>query len=305
MSTADDSHEFGSDEITEIKLRLVEEYIKAYTVALRTKFRSLWYIDAFAGTGSRTVRHEAKSASIFDEETAERIERRRGSARIALEVKPYFDKLIFMEQRKKHFDALMRLKDEHPDRDIIVLRGDANELIQREIASTGWARKRAVLFLDPYGMNVDWATLKVIANTGAIDVWYLFSIEGLYRQAARDISKIDVSKRAAITRQLGTDEWENKLYQKASPQNTLFGLMDIEDSQRTADVEGLERYVTERLRTLFPLVMQPYPLPLKRRPQRFSLYFALSNQDPKAIGLARRIAGHILADGNSSQVRSR
>jgi hypothetical protein len=30
---------------------VVEGYLKAYAQALRPKFRSLWYVDAFAGTG--------------------------------------------------------------------------------------------------------------------------------------------------------------------------------------------------------------------------------------------------------------
>ncbi|WP_260694696.1 hypothetical protein [Rhizobium laguerreae] len=50
MKSTDD-HEFGGQH-TEIKLELVEKYLKAYSTALRQKFNSLWYIDAFAGTGS-------------------------------------------------------------------------------------------------------------------------------------------------------------------------------------------------------------------------------------------------------------
>ena len=31
------------------------------------------------------------------------------------------------------------------------------------------------LFLDPYGMQVEWATIESIAHTQAIDLWLLFS----------------------------------------------------------------------------------------------------------------------------------
>lgn len=37
-----------------------------------------------------------------------------------------------------------------------------------------------------------------------------------------------------------------------------------------------------------------------RGPQRYSLFFCMSNPDTKAISLATRIAGHILKAGNSS-----
>ena len=56
-------HEFGAQH-TELKLSLVENYLKAFTGALRSQFEELWYIDAFAGTGSRTVRVEARDQRL-------------------------------------------------------------------------------------------------------------------------------------------------------------------------------------------------------------------------------------------------
>ena len=86
-------HEFG-DQHTELKLSIVEKYLKFFTTALRGKFKELWYIDAFAGTGSRTVRHEERAAGLLDSGEPERIERRRGSARIAIDIKPPFDFIV-------------------------------------------------------------------------------------------------------------------------------------------------------------------------------------------------------------------
>lgn len=305
MALVNDDHEFGSEDVTETKLRLLENYIQAYTVALRGKFKRLWYIDAFAGTGSRTVRIGASQAHMFGEAKEETVERKRGSARIALDVEPRFDRLIFMEQRRKHYEALLDIQNRNPERDISVVQGDANQIIQNQIHLGDWSSTRAVIFLDPYGMNVEWKTLECIAATKAIDVWYLFSISGLYRQAARDISNVDNSKREAITRMLGTSEWENDLYQKREVETNLFGIEDQRERQRTADVAGLEKYVTARLRTIFPMVLEPFPLPPNKRPQLFSLYFALSNSDGKAIGLAKRIATHVLNSGKPSHSRSR
>jgi three-Cys-motif partner protein len=92
-----------------------------------------------------------------------------------------------------------------------------------------------VMFLDPYGMDVEWATLVAIAATQAIDVWFLFSLSGLYRQATRRSSDIDSDKRAAITRILGTHVWEQELYSDMGQAN-MFG---EQEKQRTADVRGL------------------------------------------------------------------
>ena len=92
------------------------------------------------------------------------------------------------------------------------------------------------MFLDPYGMDVEWATLEAIAATEAIDVWFLFSLSGLYRQATRRSSDIDPSKRAAITRILGTNAWEKELYSDVG-QRDLFD--ERQEKQRTPDVRGL------------------------------------------------------------------
>jgi len=302
---AGQGHEFGGQH-TEIKLELVEKYLRAYMAALRGKFSQLWYIDAFAGTGSRTVRVDARGGDLFDAPVPARTETRRGSARIALDVSPGFDRLIFMDANAEHCAALSELKSAYPARDISILQGDANRLIQAEIKWDGWRSTRAVMFLDPYGMEVEWATLKAIAETRAIDVWYLFSLSGLYRQAARNINSVDESKRRALTRMLGTDEWERELYSPiGADQSLLDGLDPIEVRQRNADVAGLEDYVKQRLQTIFPHVFDPFPLPPNSRPQRFSLFGAISNPSTAATKLAKSFGDHILASGRLSHVRSR
>jgi len=288
-------HEFGAQH-TELKLSIVESYLKAFTTALKPHFAELWYIDAFAGTGSRTVRVEARESDLIDAAVPERVELRRGSAQIAIDVTPKFHRLVFMDSKPSHCAALRELVKQYSDREIVVVEGDANRAIQSAIKWDGWRKTRAVMFLDPYGMDVEWATLEAVAETKAIDVWFLFSLSGLYRQATRRSSDIDASKRAAITRILGTDAWERELYSDMG-QSDMFG---GQEKQRTADVRGLEKYVKARLETIFPKVFEPLALPVEQKPQRFSLFLCISNSQPKALGLATRIADHILKAGSSS-----
>jgi len=296
MSSVD--HEFG-DQHTELKLSIVEKYLKFFTTALRGKFNELWYIDAFAGTGSRTIRHEKRPAGLLDAGEPERVERRRGSAKIAIDVKPHFDFIVFIESKPSYVAALNELAANHPDRRIRVVRNDANDALKSLIAANSWRSTRAVLFLDPYGMELEWSTLEMVAATRAIDVWFLFSLSGLYRQATRQLTNIDHHKRAALTRMFGSEAWEEELYPKTFRED-LFEGVSQEPRQRAADVAGLEGYIKARLETIFGAVLKPLPLPQNKRPQRFSLFFCLSNNDPKAIGLATKIANHILKAGMSS-----
>jgi three-Cys-motif partner protein len=184
---ADSDHEFGGVS-TDLKLSLVEGYLRAFTTALRNKFQKLWYIDAFAGTGERTVRHSAQDANLFESFTEERIARHRGSARIAIEVEPRFDRLIFMDENHRHCEALRSLGSNHPGRHIDVLEGNANDQVKQLLDGQRWSSTRAVMFLDPYGMSVDWKTLEVIRETSAIDVWYLVSLPASF------VKRLDVAR---------------------------------------------------------------------------------------------------------------
>src|ERR1035437_6258095 len=118
-------HEFGGQH-TELKLSIVESYLKFFSTALTQHFPNLIYIDAFAGTGKRTVRVEARAGNLLDEAVQESVEQRRGSAQIAIDVVPHFTKLFFIEQNPRYCEALKAIAANHPERDIEVIEGDAN-----------------------------------------------------------------------------------------------------------------------------------------------------------------------------------
>ena len=275
---AEASNKFGG-QWTLDKLSAVEQYLGAYTTALKNQRFKLMYIDAFAGSG----RFETKGGTTHD-----------GSATIALAASPPFDRLVFIEQHLKRSKALQALADQHPGREIEVIRGEANVELQSLISRVNWREYRAVLFLDPFGLSVSWDTLQAIRRSEAIDVWYLCAFAGLYRQMAVDLRKIDADKEAAITRFFGTADWRRDLYEPVRT-GDLFGA----DRSERGNLEEIRSLVTRRLRELFPRVLEPKviryigPKGQKGAPL-FDLYFAVSNPSPKAIAPACRIAGHIL-----------
>ncbi|MFI4936174.1 MAG: three-Cys-motif partner protein TcmP [Caulobacterales bacterium] len=295
-------HEFGGVS-TDLKLSIVEGYLRAFTTALKPSFRELIYIDAFAGTGERTVRDTSDEASLFDADTPDRIQRLRGSARIAIETRPPFDRLAFIDRDPKHCEALRALKSEHANRSIAVEEGDAATILDVMLAQRSWSGCRGVLFLDPFGMSVPWETLQSVRATEALDVWYLVSLAGLFRQAARDGRALTPDKRAAITRMLGYGEWEAEWYRQPS-QGSFFDEIE-EAGYRVADVKAIEQTVTRRLKSLFPAVGGPLRLHNDRGQPMNSLYFLPSNPKPAAFGLAMKIANHILKAGSSSHKRPR
>jgi hypothetical protein len=150
------SHKFGNiDSWTKDKLERIEAYLDAYLKALKNQNFVLEYIDAFAGTGYVSRKVEMQAESLFDiEETVKLRDFIDGSARVALQTNPPFSRYRFIEKHSGRCGELEKLKLEFPplaDR-IEVICGDANTEVQR-LCSIDWisARRRGVMFLDPYG----------------------------------------------------------------------------------------------------------------------------------------------------------
>lgn len=294
---ADTRHFFGSAE-TDRKLGCLREYLTHYSIALKSQNFSRIYIDAFAGTGSRT---ETRPVLPFFGETEEAtIEvNTPGSARIALGVEPAFHHVVLIEQDPDKVQALKKVISEYPGARALAREGDANEIVQRICRTNNWHRDRirGVIFLDPYGMEVSWETVTAVANTEALDCWYFFPLSGLYRNASRDPLAIDEGKRRSLTRVLGTDAWRRDWYEDLGEQFDMLGDL-IPSERRIADVDRIEDWVHRRLSEVFKgTVLKPLRLKHVNGAPMASLFFAVSNPNQKAVALASRIAGHILKAG--------
>jgi three-Cys-motif partner protein len=221
-SVIDQGHRFGGA-WTEVKLDAVNYYLSFYTDVLRNKPSpqnpfELWYIDAFAGSGSRRV--ERSTGGIFENEPlgTETIELA-GSVLKALDVTPAFKRLVFIEENATRFRSLERIAAVKTDRHITPLHGDANTKLKEIFGAKPWSDQdrnkgshRAVVFLDPFGMSVKWETLKLLANTGAVDVWYLFPTGAVNRQLAGNLSRVDEHKQRALDEVFGTSTWRDDIY---------------------------------------------------------------------------------------------
>lgn len=274
-----------------IKTEIVAAYLGTFTQALKNQNFFLTYIDAFAGSG--TFSFDTTAAPLFSQEAVATAHA--GSAQNALAVTPPFDEFLFIEEKATNIEKLAELIKNRPSAHIV--RGDANQEVRRLCDPAQWRpkRRRGVIFLDPYGLQVEWSTLQAIAETQALDLWYLFPLAGLYRNAPLEISALDEGKRNAVARLLGDYNWTEHFYREpASAVIPLFGDAMIEPAARALNVDAIERFVHARLRSIFPHVEQPRRLFAANNAPLFSLFFAMSNPDPPAVALAKKIAGHIL-----------
>ncbi len=194
---------------TQEKLLRLQKYLAAYTRIFkknpRARFFQISYVDAFAGTGYLRA-PEAPLASLFPDELRPATEYTKGSAVRALEVDPAFDNYLFVESDEERFQELQALKSQFPSRKITLLRGDANEQLKNWCLTTDWSKNRAVVFLDPFGMQVEWPLIDTIAKTQAIDLWLLFPLFATIRLLVTH-GKPPQNWGHRLTRTFGTAQW--------------------------------------------------------------------------------------------------
>jgi three-Cys-motif partner protein len=290
------SKKFGGD-WTERKLDAIESYLKAYLTALSNQrdWLSLGYIDAFAGEGSIEL------ATTVDDVVAPPlqglIERQargliRGSVTRALELEPGFDGYVLIEKDKASARELEDLYAQHPDKNVQVRTGDANDILCSICENSDWSERRAVVFLDPPGMQVEWRTLKAIAETGAIDLWIWFPIGiGVNRLLPRS-GDIPEEWESRLNVVFGTEDWKTHFFEKEA-KTDLFGNMR-KDVRKIATFESIRDYWNDRLGSIFPAVSDNAAM-LRNSTNNPMYLLCFASANPGRGGqIAVRIADHIL-----------
>lgn len=283
-------HSFGGN-WTEEKLSRLNKYLRAYTAVFhaneRARYLTTHYVDAFAGTGSRIDPSDQSRStiSLFNEQddVSNISNYYQGSVRIALEIQPSFDRYLFIEKRLSYADELRRILSEYPNlaNRTEVAVGDSNSILQGWCSRMNWARNRAVVFLDPYGMSVDWQTVRVLGQTGtekrgAVDLWVLIPVGQAVNRLLTRNRRPSGAWAERLTTFFGTDKWIDAFYQ-IKPRMTLFG--EIEEFEKQANFESIGDFFIERLQTVFPYVAE-HSLALlnSRNNPLFLLCFAASNK---------------------------
>ncbi|NQT60094.1 MAG: three-Cys-motif partner protein TcmP [Bacteroidetes bacterium] len=290
-----EKHEFGG-RWTEEKLKLVKKYLEAYATIMNKQKFWFAYIDAFAGTGYRKEKDSKTDdqISLFQQDDIKEIETySKGSARIALEIEPGFNKYIFIEKSTKYITELHKLKEDFPEKgkNIQLVNADANSYISDLCDNYKWGKHRAVMFLDPYGMQVNWKTIKAIANTEAIDLWYLFPLGiGVNRLLQKDIDRMPLSWETKLDDILGTNEWKDSFYSEIQ-EATLFG--NETNTVKDTDFNKISEFIIEKLKSIFAGVAEnPLLLRNSKNNPLYLLCFASGN--PRGAKTAVKIAQNIL-----------
>lgn len=290
------------------KQSVVVDYLRAYAILMSKQDFHISYVDAFAGCGQRIdawdreqrVGHNDAQADLGFEHPSPPT--RTSTAMEALRLDPGFHRYVFGDLKASYVRALEAMiakahaaREDLPE--AIVRQADANVLVRDECAWLAANQmRRAVVFLDPYGMQVRWTTLEAIASTGKVDLWLLLPTGIAVNRLLPRRSAQHLLWARKMNEFYGSNDWRSAFT------TTETDLLGEERRVTSTSVERILSYTMDRLRGLFGEGLYPDSLELRTRGTvAYHLVFACASKSRSAINLAHRIAGHLL---NKSQAGS-
>ncbi len=188
------------------KYRILNCFVDIFSTGMKNVMDKRVYIDLFAGAGRAKIRENEQVVGT--------------SATIALSVKKPFDKYIFCEQDEKKLSALeKRIERDFKERKVVCLHGDSNELvdqIKKEIPTKG--KVLSFCFVDPFGINIDFETIKKLSKSIKMDFLILLAIS---MDANRNRDYYTSEKSDKLDRFFGGREWRVE-FQKTKPRGNKF-----------------------------------------------------------------------------------
>jgi three-Cys-motif partner protein len=263
---------------TEEKIDIFIKYVNAYLKIMAKQNFKLIYFDGFAGSGEI----ESKTYNSLIEGVAIKV--------LNLESIKKFDYYYLVELNKL---KLKKLKEKiekcaKNDKNIVYVGDDCNNKI---VDMSKYMRRnefaRALAFIDPYGLEMNWNSLSGFKDLG-VDMWILIPTGGVNRMLKND-GNIKESWLEKLSSFLGLSKEEIKEYfYKEEVVYTLFGENTRTIKENKAIQKVLDLY-KKQLNTIFSNVSKEYPLKNSRGSIMF--HFLLAANNKTAIKIADDIIG--------------
>lgn len=256
---------------TKKKIEILVEYAKAYLIIMhKHPYWKLLYFDGFAGSGM-IVKDDKIDLDITI-----------GAACRIVEIdepRP-FDFYYFVEKDKHNAKLLVQnTKEAFPDKNITIKIEDCNVKLKdlaNYLQTINGKKTRVLAYLDPYGMQLEWASIIDLANAG-IDMWVLaptgMGVNRLLKKNG-DISDIWIER---LKKFLGLSEEEIRDYfYKEKIDYTLFGEQKHISKEENA-IEKAGKLYKIRLETVFKFVSDPFILKGTKGNIMYHMFLASNN----------------------------
>ncbi len=267
---------------TKQKLDAFIDYLQAYLKIFKThpQWKTI-YFDGFAGSGEilKKKKHDKLTLDFeIDKNCIEDIDIYKGSVNRVLEpAARYFDYYYFIDTNENNIKCIEVLKRQVHLKDIKVEAriSDCNIEIPKLADALNSKKYAALIFLDPFGMQVKWEAIQTLKNTRS-DIWILIPSGVAINRLLPKSGEIKCVEKLEEFFGLPIAEIKNYFYPEQEI-STLFG-SKIEQNKLTDPIEGIISLYTQQLRKVWKLVSQPLILKNSKKCSIFHLIFA-SNQE--------------------------
>lgn len=284
------------------KQECLRRYLNAYTTIMRKQdwCRGYFYFDAFAGAGKAELRRQqgdnsstqfTLQISAFYTNDSDEVSYVNGSPFVALDIQYPFTRYFFVEKNPERALELRGVQKAYANRrDIRVQEEDAACAIAcfLDDPEIDWEKCRAVMFLDPFGMQVPWEVISQIAKTGSIEIILNLPVGMAIQRLLPRSGDIKPAQRETLDRYFGTKDWEEVIYERSED---MFGGADIAKAKDAG--RRLAEWYRGRLRAIFGFAPPPRLICNTQGSHLYYLFFAGPNET------GAKIAAHILKQGQS------
>lgn len=287
----------------EDKLSKLENYLNAYILILKNQSwcENIIYVDAFAAMGKAQLRKYNNEQDMPDlwnyEKQEEETAYINGSPLRALNLKKCFTHYLFIELDANRIKKLQQLKTEYPNKNIEIIQDDCNKAIFDYLSKFNWKKSRGVIFLDPFGMQIPWATIEKIAclskNNKPLEIILNLPIQTTIERFLPNKFEHNEKNNKLIQTYndfFGSDEWFNLIY---TEKQTLFG---TEITKKIGADDILALWYAQRLKNLFGYVSTPYKVKNTKNRGLYYLIWAGNN------ATAKKIADYVMKQGDKVSI---
>lgn len=277
---------------TDQKLDAFEKYVTSYlTIMNKQQQWQTIYFDGFAGSGTRKIKKSSDLLLIPISEEDQKMYR--GAAeRVVRMNEPFtFDYYYFIEKSQSRLNKLKKKLNpiqESEDKELVFRTGDCNAELQNLGYALQSKKYAALVFLDPFGMQIDWKSIEALSGTRS-DIWLLLPTTVIVNRLIDRKGELKNHNKLESFFGLNEDEIREEFYMPTG-QTNMFD-HDEEHVKKIVDpINKIAALYIKRLKNIWKYVTEPaLRLDNRRGAPLFHLVFASNNN-------ALKIANYIITN---------
>ncbi|MEM5777817.1 MAG: three-Cys-motif partner protein TcmP [Candidatus Aenigmatarchaeota archaeon] len=284
---------------TEEKLDTFEKYVDAYLTIMNAQKRKYkgWpttiYFDGFAGSGNRVDKNKINEIPTLDMDISEEEKKLyQGSAERVLRLEKKFDYYYFVDNDN---EAIENLKQKLSDSNLIFdkckfIHDDVNNQLVK-LSEFLNSKKAALVLLDPFGMQINWASIEKLKNK-RVDLWILLPSGVIINRLLDNNGELRFSDKLENFFGLSIKEIKNIFYKEAKVLN-IFGDVENKIEKKYDSIQKIAEVYIKQLKSIWKYVTEK-PLILYNTKNVPIYHFIFASNNEKA----RKIANQIIEKKN-------